>query len=51
MVALHQQNDTVMNANDTLSRLSAMFASDESLMAMIDLVDELDLEIMDIKLV
>ena len=40
-----------MNANDTLSRLSAMFASDESFMAMIDLVDELDLEIMDIKLV
>ena len=49
-VALHQQNDTVMNANDTLSRLSAMFASDESLVAMIDLVDELDLEIMDIKM-
>lgn len=45
---LHQLNETVMNTTDTLSRLSAMFASDETFMAMADLVDELGLEIKDI---
>ena len=44
----NQLNETVMNTTDTLSRLSAMFASEETFMAMADLVDELGLEIQDI---
>lgn len=48
LLPLHQLNETVMNTTDTLSRLSAMFASDETFMAMADLVDELGLEIKDI---
>lgn len=34
-----------MNTNDTLTRLSAMFASEDSFMTFVDLVDDLDLEI------
>jgi hypothetical protein len=34
-----------MNTNDTLSRLSAMFATEDSFMAMVDLVDDLGLEL------
>ena len=44
-VSLHQQNEDTMNTNDTLSRLSAMFATEDSFMAMVDLVDDLGLEL------
>ena len=37
-----------MNTNDTLSRLSAMFATEASFMAMVDLVDDLGLELKNI---
>ena len=37
-----------MNTNDTLSRLSAMFAADDSFMAMVELVDALGLELKDV---
>lgn len=45
---LHQQNETDMNATDTMTRLSNMFSSDESFAAMLELVDDLGLEITDI---
>ena len=45
---MHQQNETDMNATDTMTRLSAMFSSDESFAAMLDLVDDLGLEIRDV---
>lgn len=45
---MHQLNETIMNATDTLSRLSAMIASEETFMAMADLIDELDLEIINV---
>lgn len=45
---LHQQNETDMNATDTMNRLSAMFSSDESFAAMLELVDDLGLEIRDV---
>ena len=34
-----------MNTKDTLSSLSAMFATEDSFMAMVDLVDDLGLEL------
>ena len=37
-----------MNTNDTLSRLSAMVATEDSFMAMVDLVDDLGLELKNI---
>lgn len=37
-----------MNTNDTLSRLSVMFAADDSFPALVDLVDELGLELKNI---
>jgi hypothetical protein len=45
---LHQQNEKDMNATDTMTRLSAMFSSDESFAAMVELVDDLGLELRDI---
>ena len=45
---MHQQNETDMNATDTMARLSNMFSSDESFAAMLELVDDLGLEITDI---
>lgn len=45
---MHQQNETDMNATDTMIRLSNMFSSDESFAAMLELVDDLGLEITDI---
>ena len=45
---MHQQNETDMNATDTMTRLSNMFSSDESFAAMLELVDDLGLEITDI---
>jgi hypothetical protein len=47
-LSLHQQNETDMNATDTMIRLSNMFSSDESFAAMLELVDDLGLEITDI---
>jgi hypothetical protein len=47
-LSLHQQNETDMNATDTMTRLSNMFSSDESFAAMLELVDDLGLEITDI---
>ena len=47
-VSLHQQNEKDMNATDTMARLSAMFSSDESFAAMVELVDDLGLELRDI---
>ena len=37
-----------MNATDTMTRLSAMFSSDESFSAMVELVDDLGLELRDV---
>ncbi len=37
-----------MNATDTMTRLSAMFSSDECYAAMVELVDDLGLELRDI---
>lgn len=37
-----------MNTNDTLTRLSSMFASEDSFMTFVDLIDDLDLEIKNI---
>ncbi len=45
---MHQQNEKDMNATDTMVRLSAMFSSDESFAAMVELVDDLGLELRDI---
>lgn len=47
-ISLHQQNEKDMNATDTMTRLSAMFSSDESFAAMVELVDDLGLELRDI---
>ena len=48
VIPLHQQNEKDMNATDTMTRLSAMFSSDESFAAMIELVDDLGLELRDV---
>ena len=38
----------IMNTNDTLTRISAMFSSEDAFMTLIDLVDDLDLELKNI---
>ena len=47
-ISLHQQNEKDMNATDTMARLSAMFSSEESFAAMVELVDDLGLELRDV---
>ena len=47
-ISLHQQNKKEMNTTDTMARLSAMFSSDESFAAMVELVDDLGLELRDV---
>ena len=42
------KNEKDMNATDTMTRLSAMFSSDESFAAMVELVDDLGLELRDV---
>lgn len=38
----------IMNTNDTLTRISALFSSEDAFMTLIDLVDDLDLELKNI---
>ena len=47
-ISLHQQNETDMNAIDTMIRLGNIFSSDESYAAVLELVNDLSLEITDI---
>ena len=39
-----------MNTNITLSNLSSMFSSEDSYRALVDMINEMDLELMDISL-
>ena len=39
-----------MNANLTISNLCSMFSSDDSYRALVDMIDEMDLELMDVNL-
>ena len=40
-----------MNTNITLSNLSSMFTSEDSYRTLVDMINEMDLELMDIRLV
>ena len=40
------QNNVAMNTDNTLSYISAMLSSDTSYRALLDMIDEMDLEIM-----
>lgn len=40
-----------MNTNVTLSNLSSMFSSEDSYRTLVDMINEMDLELMDIRLV
>lgn len=44
------QNDTIMNADNTLSFISTMVTSESSYKALVDMINEMDLELMSVNL-
>jgi hypothetical protein len=43
-------NDTIMNADNTLSFISTMITSESSYKALVDMINEMDLELMSVNL-